>query len=196
LQGVLGLSSPGAGELSLIEKIEGMIGRSLDLEPADAQNNIAAETRDANTGEYSNSIMSAIRELRGVLGMSGGSSSAGNSNLIDKVNAMMVAIYGNITPNNDDLGDGYNLAALLDELYGQITINSNTGEISRSATPLINTLKTLPTTVNTLNTRVGAVEAAIDGTNETVGIDSRLHTVEGWSNIITDAYTDAEAFVL
>lgn len=188
LQSVLGLSGSSAGELSLIEKIEGMIGRTLNLENG--------ETQNTNTGEYSNSIMSAIRELRGVLGMSGGSSSAGSSNLIDKVNAMMVSIYGNIAPNNDDLGDGYNLAALLDELYGQITIDSNTGEISRSATPLINTLKTLPTTVGTLNTRVGAVEAAIDGTNETAGIDSRLHTVEGWSSIIADAYTDAEAFVL
>ena len=86
LQGVLGLSSTSAGELSLIQKIEGMVGRSLNV--------ANDETIDQNTGEYSNSIMTAIKQIKGVLGIEGGVSGGGDSNLVENVNILLDLLYG------------------------------------------------------------------------------------------------------
>lgn len=79
---IFGSASGGEASGSLIDKIKAALGRPIDLIPADLENNIPAETADAETGEYSRSIMTLIRQLQGVLGIEGGDASGASSNLV------------------------------------------------------------------------------------------------------------------
>ena len=173
-----GETSSGEETLSLLEKIEGMTGRSLELE----------SNETISSGEYSNSIMSHIRTIEGVLGLNG-QISGGESDLLSTISEISSSIYGNEEPY--DLGDGYNLAKVLDDLYGELVENVMTGEEERAANPLINTLKNLPTSFSNLSTRVGSIE------QHNTQIDATLTGItSGWSSIIENAYTDADVFVL
>lgn len=176
LQGVLGLSSSAAGEPSLIEKIENALGRPLTPTAAQIQ---ADELVD-------DSLLSLIKGIRGTLGMSGGTS-GGSSNLIEKINAVVIALYGNDSPENYDLGDNYTLSRVLNDLYGELVKDSTTGEFSRTENPLINSLRSLPTTVNSLNTRVSALE-----TDNSTNIHPALTAIEAWEDIVEKAYVEAD----
>lgn len=94
---IFGASGSSSGA-SLIDKIEGAMGRSLDLE----QN----ETADQQTGVYSKSLKTLIQELQGVLGIEGGTAGAGNSNLVDNVNTVLDLLYGyTVTPSVEPGGE-------------------------------------------------------------------------------------------
>ena len=177
LQGVLGLSSSAEGEPSLIEKIESALGRPLTPTAAEIQEDELIE----------DSLLDLIKDIRGTLGMSGGTS-GGQSNLIEKINAICSAIYGG--NETSDLGTGYTLSKVLDDLYGELIENSSTGIEERSENPLINTLKNLPSSFNTLSTRVGSVETSNNK------IETDIATIKTWQKKIEDAYVDADSFIL
>ena len=173
LQEYLGLEES-VGSTSLIDKIEGAIGRSLSLEQ---------DEEISSGGEYSNSIMSHIYNLEDILGVNS-QSSDNDSNLIEVINDLINVIYGN---NNDhNLGDNFTLSKVLDDLYGELEENSFTSSYERSENPLINTLKSLPTSFNTLSTRVGAIE------QDNLNIHTSLTSIESWEDIVNQAYTDAD----
>lgn len=96
---IFGSASGGESSGSLIDKIVKAMGRSLDLE--------SGETIDSKTGAYSNSLEAQINEIKGTLGMDGGTS-GGTSTLINDVDTLLNLIYGykfieeHEDPNNDE----------------------------------------------------------------------------------------------
>jgi len=133
LQSVLGLSSTSSGELSLIEKIEGMVGRSLDTE--------SGETIDQETGEYSNSIMSLINEIRGILGLKGAvSPSQSSSSLLDTIDNLKLAIYGTTNVTNTEINALSESLLTLEDNFYHITVSDGTNEVTQSAATLLETL--------------------------------------------------------
>jgi hypothetical protein len=88
---IFGSSSGGSSSGSLIDKVEKAMGRSLDLE--------SGETADAN-GNYSNSLSTQINAIKGVLGMSGGTSGS-TSTLIEDVETLLDLMYGYTISNNE-----------------------------------------------------------------------------------------------
>ena len=177
LQGVLGLSSSAEGEPSLIEKIEIALGRPLTPTEEQIQ---ADELID-------DSLLGLIKGIRGTLGMSGGTDEGENSNLIEKINAVVTVLYGNNSPENYDLGNNYTLARVLDDLYGRLIEDSSTGEFSRSDDPLIEKLRNLPTSINTLNTKVSGLE---DDRSSYIRNGSEQATK--WDMVANSAYINAD----
>ena len=177
LQGVLGLSSSAEGEPSLIEKIESALGRPLTPTEEQIQ---ADELID-------DSLLDLIKGIRGTLGMSGGTDEGENSNLIEKINAVVTVLYGNNSPENYDLGNNYTLARVLDDLYGTLVEDSSTGEFSRSDDPLIEKLKNLPTSINTLNTKVSGLEA-----DRSSYIRNGSEQATKWDMVANSAYINAD----
>lgn len=161
----LGLGENQSGQLSLIDKIEGMVGRSLDL-----GNN---ETIDQQTGEYSNSVMSLIEEIRGILGLDGASSpSQSSSSLLDTIEALTLAVYGTTDISDVTLEESLNN---LEEDFYHITVSDGTNEITQSAAILLETLYPIVYEVREAN-------------------EELEDTVSSYSAIIehvTDAYVDA-----
>ena len=161
--------------LSLIEELQSFLGLSDSSE------------EETTIIDQISAITNEIGQIKGVLGIEG-CTSGSQSNLIEKINTICSSIYGSNETN--DLGTGYTLARVLNDLYGELIENSTTGTFSRSENPLINILKNLPSSVNTLSTRVGAIE------NNNEQINSDITTIKGWQKKIEDAYIDADSFVL
>ena len=116
---IFGSSSGGTSSGSLINKVEKAMGRSLDLE--------TGETADSETGAYSNSLSAQINQIKGTLGMDGGTS-GGTSTLIQDVNTLLNLIYGytfdneeqivtNIKPNLAELSIPNSYPTLYDDFY-------------------------------------------------------------------------------
>ena len=82
---IFGSSSGGTSSGSLIDKVEKAMGRSLDLEDG--------ETADGETGAYSNSLTAQINQIKGTLGMDGGTA-GGTSSLINDVDTLLNLMYG------------------------------------------------------------------------------------------------------
>lgn len=115
---IFGSAEGGAASGSLIDKIEGALGRPIDLIAADLENDIPAETADPETGEYSKSIMSLIRQLQGVLGIEGGDAGGMSSNLVQNVNSLMEIIYGTTIVNGETVIDSSTITHTLREIIG------------------------------------------------------------------------------
>lgn len=109
---IFGSTSGGAASGSLIDKIEGALGRSIEL---DEENE---EEADEETGEYSNSIMTLIRQLQGVLGIEGGDAGNASSNLVQDVDALMRIIYGTDVVNGETVINKAAIAHTLREIIG------------------------------------------------------------------------------
>lgn len=110
---LFGSSSGGISSGSLIDKVEKAMGRSLDLEQG--------EIADSGTGAYSNSLTAQINQIKGTLGMSGGTA-GGTSSLIDDVNTLLNLMYGyTVTTVNSETSISRNLAPVLENL----TITNN-----------------------------------------------------------------------
>lgn len=81
---IFGSTEEGTFNGSLIDKIEKAIGRTLELEEK--------ETTD-ETGAYSNSLTAQINQIKGTLGMDGGTT-GGTSNLVHDVEVALNLLYG------------------------------------------------------------------------------------------------------
>lgn len=110
---IFGSSSGGTSSGSLIDKVEKAMGRSLDLENG--------ETADSETGAYSNSLSAQINQIKGTLGMDGGTA-GGTSSLINDVDTLLNLIYGyTVTTSGGQTNISRNLAPVLENL----TITTN-----------------------------------------------------------------------
>ena len=110
---IFGSSSGGSANGSLINKIEKAMGRSLDLE--------IGETADSETGAYSNSLEAQINQIKGTLGMDGGTA-GGTSSLINDVDTLLNLLYGyTVTTTEGNTSISRNLAPVLENL----TITNN-----------------------------------------------------------------------
>lgn len=178
-EAIFGSSSSDTSSGSLIDKVEKAMGRSLNLEQG--------ETADGTTGAYSNSLTAQINDIKGVLGMSGGTSGQ-TSNLLGEIDSLKDAIYGGEIV---ELGENYNLAKVLDDLYGELNENNIRSD------SLISKLTPIPTTVSNLNTKVDTLSTDVDSVKTSTNqLTSRVTAIEKWDTKINKAYTDADSFVL
>jgi len=107
--------------------------------------------------------------------------------LISKINTLdnlVSNILETLGMSGESTND-YTFSDVLIDLYGELTQKED-GTYSRDEHPLIDTLKTIPGTIATLNTKVTATETA------NTQLSTRITTVEGWKNTIDDVYTDAD----
>ena len=120
-EAIFGVGGAGSSELSLLQKIEAMVGRSLELSSGE----------QLSSGEYEHSVMSYIRELQGVLGLDGGSVSSSTSSLVNDV----LTLQSSVETISNDLYHNVNfpnttLPAAVVGIYNDIlTISSANTEI-------------------------------------------------------------------
>lgn len=151
---IFGSSEGGSANGSLIDKIQNMIGRSLDLEEN--------ETADEETGEYSKSIMTLIRQLQGVLGIEGGSSEGTSSNLVANVNQLIKDMYGEGNEPNDLL---HSVSTLMTDFYLIKATGDNNEQITQSASQWIISLASAIATVKASNQ---SINEAFDDYKDTI----------------------------
>lgn len=204
---IFGSASGGTSSGSLIDKIEKAMGRSLDLEQG--------ETIDASTGEYSNSLITQINEIKGVLGLDGAASSSSSSSLVTDVNTLLNLAYGytvttteeedpenpgetvetktitrNIAPDLENLLITNGYATLYNDFYN-LSVTYQTAEVNENTgeTEYINHIVT-GTTPGLISQIYSQVYNAVAGNAElTAIIESYTNTIE---DLDDNAYRGAD----
>lgn len=143
-----------SSDTSLTDKIEKAMGRTLDLG--------SGETADANTGEYSKSLMTLIRQLQG-----------STSNLVANIEQIIEDIYGE---GNSPSPLTYPVTTLENDFYSIQALNENGTQITQSASQWISSF--------------ASAIAAIKASNQT--ISSAFEEYEDAIERSTQAYIAAE----
>ena len=184
---IFGSATGGQASGSLIDKIQNALGRSLDLE--------TGETADAETGEYSKSIMILIRQLQGVLGIDGGDASGTSSNLVQDVNALKELIYGTLVIDGETVIDNtaidHTLREIIDSFYNATisvydqtnkTTVTDTGRLDQFVSSLSSNIATIiqdnatnTAAISTINATLQDISPAyIDANSEPIGENNYL----------------------
>ena len=186
---IFGSAEGGSANGSLIDKIEGALGRSIELDEANE------EEADEETGEYSNSIMALIRQLQGVLGIAGGDAGGASSNLVQNVNSLMEIIYGTTIINGETVIDSSSIAHTLREIVGSFydttisiydqvnnTTTTQTGRLDQLVSSLSSNIATIiqdnatnTSAISTINATLQDLSPAyIDAGSEPIGENNYL----------------------
>lgn len=181
LQQILGVGANTSSEGdSLITKIEKALGISLDSADNPA---ITIETKNL-------SLYTMIRQLQGVLGIEGGTSSGSSSNLVESVNLMLDLLYGysNDTTTEEDPETGEtittverirNVAPSLDG------IELNNGYLTLYQDFYSGANGSIPSVLSNLQTSVSETQSSIQTLSSTVGSYNTI--LEDLSNAYREA---------
>ena len=174
-------SGSGDSDLSLLQKIEAMVGRPLGLQ--------SGEQMVSGTTEYENSIMRYIRRIQGVLGIDGGIAGDESSDLLSDVTSLKTIIYGVTTVNNESVINTDPISHTLRDIVNTF-YNSTISIYDRENDTNVSQTNRLDILVNTLSTQISTV------IKDNANISSDIEALENTVQDLSPAYIDASSEVI